>query len=680
MSTKKDFEKNIKVAAISLNQIPLAFEHNCNNILKAISDAREKNIQLICFPELCITGYGCEDSFLSLETSRMAIKTLKKILPHTKNMAVALGLPVWHQNNLYNTICFVDNGKIMGFVAKQNLAGDGVHYEPRWFKSWETGILTQCSLNVDVKDAKEIYPFGDQIFDWHGIKIGFEICEDAWVAARTAISLAERGVDIILNPSASHFAFGKSNIRKSFVMEASNDFGVGYIYANLLGNEAGRIIYDGDTLIAAASDMLAVGPRFSYKDYVLTEAIMDIPKLRDYRHKTQVQDKKKVLQEKLSHTSQKSQEQEWNESKGIKKTRILFEQGPHWESSPHIKEEEFTRAVSLALFDYLRKSKAYGFVINLSGGADSSACASLVYFMVLLGIESLGAANFLEKLLYIPAIKELKQSCGDDKQYAQKITKQLLFCLFQGTVNNSKASKEAAQALSQALFCSFAAIEIDTLVENYSHLIEGVIKRDLNFDTDDIALQNIQARVRTPSIWLLANVRRALVISTSNRSEAATGYTTMDGDTAGGISPLAGIDKYFLLQWLGWLEKNGPMGIGGLPVLNKVLALTPSAELRPLNKAQKDEEDLMPFEWLAFIERLFVRDKLSETQILEKALQAFPKAKPTELHEAVQRFMQLWKTSQWKRERLAPSFHLDDESVDPKTWCRFPILSGDCGV
>ena len=84
------------------------------------------------------------------------------------------------------------------------------------------------------------------------MKIGFEICEDAWVANRPGGELSLRGVDVILNPSASHFAFGKIDVRERFVLEGSRAFGVHYVYANLLGNEAGRAIYDGGALIASA--------------------------------------------------------------------------------------------------------------------------------------------------------------------------------------------------------------------------------------------------------------------------------------------------------------------------------------------------------------------------------------------------------------------------------------------
>src|SRR6185295_868648 len=147
-----------------------------------------------------------------------------------------LGLPLQHHNGIFNAACLVVDGKILGFVAKRFLAGDGIHYEPRWFKPWPGGIQNRVQL-----DGEE-YPIGDLHFDVGGVKIGFEICEDAWVANRPGTALALKGVDIILNPSASHFAFGKLEVRKRFVLEGSRAFGVSYVYANLLGNESGRAI------------------------------------------------------------------------------------------------------------------------------------------------------------------------------------------------------------------------------------------------------------------------------------------------------------------------------------------------------------------------------------------------------------------------------------------------------
>jgi NAD+ synthase (glutamine-hydrolysing) len=207
-------------------------------------------------------------------------------------------------------------------------------------------------------------------------------------------------------------------------------------------------------------------------------------------------------------------------------------------------------------------------------------------------------------------------------------------------------------------------------------MIEGAIGRPLTWDQDDLALQNIQARVRGPGVWMLANLRNALLLTTSNRSEAAVGYATMDGDTCGGLAPVAGIDKAFLRRWLRWLEKQGPEGLGPIPELQVVNAQAPTAELRPAESHQTDEDDLMPYDVLDAIERAAIRDKLTPADCLQLLQVQYPQHDRDRLTLWVRRFFGLWCRNQWKRERYAPSLHVDDENLDPKTWCRFPILSG----
>jgi NAD+ synthase (glutamine-hydrolysing) len=175
---------------------------------------------------------------------------------------------------------------------------------------------------------------------------------------------------------------------------------------------------------------------------------------------------------------------------------------------------------------------------------------------------------------------------------------------------------------------------------------------------------------------MLANVKNALLLATSNRSEAAVGYATMDGDTCGGISPIAGIDKDFLRRWLRWLEKIGPTGIGPIPELRVVNELAPTAELRPPSAAQTDESDLMPYELLDAIEHQAIGEKRSPQEVLDTIAVEFTQYNRRQLVVWVRRFFELWSRNQWKRERYAPSFHVDDKNLDPKTWCRFPILSG----
>ena len=150
----------------------------------------------------------------------------------------------------------------------------------------------------------------------------------------------------------------------------------------------------------------------------------------------------------------------------------------------------------------------------------------------------------------------------------------------------------------------------------------------------------------------------------------------MDGDTAGGLSPIAGIDKAFLRRWLRWMEAEGPHRLEPVTALAAVNALEPTAELRPTSADQTDEDDLMPYDLLDAIERKAIGDKKVPVEVYRTMKAAFPDYAPRQLATWIERFFRLWCRNQWKRERYAPSFHVDDENLDPKTWCRFPILSG----
>lgn len=645
--------KLIKVAAAVLNQTPLDWDGNKARILAAIDAARRQGASLLCLPELCITGYGCEDAFHSPGLQETALRVLAEILPETRGLVVSLGLPLAFQHGLFNAACLAADGRLLGFVAKRFLAGDGIHYEPRWFKPWPGG------RRVEIEIAGQRYPLGDLHFDVGGVKIGFEICEDAWVANRPGGELALRGVDVIFNPSASHFAFGKYEVRHRFVLEGSRAFGVSYVYSNLLGNESGRAIYDGGALIASVGRLLAEGPRFSFADYQLTVAQVDVDESRMRQAWTssfrpEIEPDPGCVSASFTYPPQDPEP-----------ARL---QRPAWESSPRLKEEEFARAISLGLYDYMRKSRSHGFVVSLSGGADSSAVACLVGLMVELGVKELGREAFLKKIAYISRVQQAAA--------VPEIVRALLTAVYQSTENSSDTTRNAARAVAAAVGAEFLEFDVDKLVKDYIAMVSGALGRPLTWDRDDIALQNIQARVRSPGVWMLANIRGALLVSTSNRSEAAVGYATMDGDTSGGLSPIAGIDKAFLRHWLRWLESEGVEGLHPIPELSVVNRQAPTAELRPQASKQTDEDDLMPYELLDAVERAAIRDKLTPLEVFLRMRSQFTQYSVAQLGVWIERFFRLWCRNQWKRERYAPSFHVDDENLDPKTWCRFPILSG----
>ena len=206
------------IGGASINQTPLNWKSNANNILEGIKLAKKNNLDVICFPELSITGYGCQDLFLSSWLIETAKNQLLSLLPHSKNIYVVVGLPYFLEGKVYNCAAMLHDGNILGITAKQNLARDGVHYEPRWFDPWPRLQKAEVSIG----DRK--VPFGDVTYDVKGFRVAFEICEDAWCENRPAHDFQQKGVDIILNPSASHFAMGKTLQREELVVSSTSTF------------------------------------------------------------------------------------------------------------------------------------------------------------------------------------------------------------------------------------------------------------------------------------------------------------------------------------------------------------------------------------------------------------------------------------------------------------------------
>lgn len=596
--------KEMIIGGACLNQIPVDWENNLGNIEQAITQAKKENVRILCLPELCITGYGCEDLFLSDWVPTKALDKLRIIVDWTDDIAITVGLPIRIDQAVYNTTCFISNREIKGFYAKQKLANDGVHYEPRWFTPWKSGEIQSFDYNG------KSYPFGHISINHDDIEIGFEICEDAWREDRPARDYPVN-IDLILNPSASHFAFKKAEFREDLVCTSSRLLDCVYLYTNLLGNEAGRMIYDGDILIAKKGKLIGRNRRLSFHDYNLLTVEVDF---------------------------------------GNEHFKETIE--PNFKSQ----NEEFTYAAALALFDYLRKSHSKGYVLSLSGGADSSSIATLVAEVIRLGLTELGKEKFEQKLRF-------KLNSTNPKE----IVNQLLTTAYQGTKNSSEETFESAEKLASSIGATFYSWKIDEQVDTAKSTIENAIGRKLTWKDDDITLQNIQARSRSPIIWMLANLNNALLLATSNRSEGDVGYATMDGDTSGSISPIAGVSKSFILQWLKYAETE--LGYTGLSAVNN---LTPTAELRPEDQNQTDEEDLMPYEVLKQIELEAILNGKSPNQILEILTQVYDKE---ESKGWIRKFFQLWARNQWKRERYAPSFHFDDFNIDPRSWYRFPILS-----
>lgn len=643
----------VRVGAATLNQIPLDWHGNKNRMLKLIKQARDQSVGVLCFPELAITGYNCEDMFFSLHVARKSVSILQELAHHIKDLVCFIGLPVYAKGSMYNCVAVVQNKKIIGIVPKKILPREGVHYESRWFEAWQFGELSKVIIDG------EFIPFGDLRFEFDRLSVGLEICEEAWGATGAASAHAQAGVELIINCSASHFALGKFDVRETLVRNASRAMQVHYVYTNLVGLESGRLIYDGGPIFGQSGKITGHGPRFGLGDGQLVIQDLDLDEVRVA----------KIRNRSLTHSFQVDIENLVVKGQGILKPERSMKIDPAFNSAAktiYSVEEEFYWAEILALYDYLRKTKTRSYVVSLSGGCDSGTVAVLIAHMICEALKFNGPEKMGE-------LFEVKPS-GDVNDPRSWI-KEMLCLVYQATDNSGEVTRTAAKSVAEQLGASFYEVNIQSTVDQYKDMASGIMGRELNWREDDLTLQNIQARARSPLVWMLANLKKGLLVSTSNRSEAAVGYATMDGDTSGGIAPLAGIDKSFLRHWLKWAEISCTRGLGPLSSLRLINDQQPTAELRPSEDAQQDEADLMPYDILNSIEKWLIRDRMSPNTILMKLENSYPDLSLSSLKSYLRKFLHLWSVNQWKRERYAPSFHLDDESLDPKTWCRFPIIS-----
>jgi NAD+ synthase (glutamine-hydrolysing) len=665
--------KLIKVAAAVLNQTPRDWKGNKANILEAITKAKEEKVTVLCLPEATITGYGMEDDYFCGDVPHRAILKLKEIIntgvpfsgrmeSMSEGLIFCVGLPIRFNNTLYNSVATVVNGTVVGFTCKQHLAGDGIHYEPRWFKPWPQGVVQ----TIDIPELGGTFPIGDIHFNIGGIKIGYEICEDAWVANRPGTVLATKGVDIYLNPSASHFSFNKLNTRKNFVVDGSRAFGATYVYANLVGNEAGRAIYDGGALIATGGSLVAIGKRFTHKNVLLTTAVVDVDNTRTSQVRTA------SFQPNIEQYNQGCVKVNF-EYPTITEQLTVNPQQDAWELSKNIKHEECVRALGLALMDYMRKSHTKGFTISLSGGADSAMVTYLCATGIKLAVSELGVEKFVQK--YCPYLAKLNLTKYSTEKMPDVLIKELITTAYQATAQSGRVTKHAASGLATNLGIPHFEFDVEPMVQDYRKLGAIVKGSELNFEEDDITLQNLQARVRAPGIWVIANMKGTLLLTTSNMSEAAVGYATMDGDTAGSVAPIAGLPKVYIREFLAWVAYDGPDGIGRTIAMGPVVNQQPTAELRPAKYKQTDEDDLMPYWLLHKIETMVVKNRYTPVEIYQ-SLKVAIDYDNNQLIKDITKFFNLFSRNQWKRERYALSFHMDDHNLDPRTWCRTPILTG----
>jgi NAD+ synthase (glutamine-hydrolysing) len=652
----------------SVNQTVGDWSGNARRIREVVAEARAAGVRLLVLPEMCLSGYSLGDRLLRVGTAERSWDRLMDLADASEGMALAVGLPILFEGVLYNAMGLLAGGKLVGLVAKENLATGDVEYENRYFTPWPHGRLVEYRGPGGVSA-----PLGTQLFDLPGLgTIGFEICEDAWKGIRPGSIYALAGAEILVNPSASWFVIGKHQARRRMVRQISREDHCVYMYTSLLGCDSTRLVFDGSLFLAVNGRIEAEGRRFVFdRDWELLHRVIDLGEVRHAR----------------------MEEGSWRDQLGRvhagaigRAPRITRVEGdfatsrpappppPYWVppepghpdpslayleagalrgraiSERDLNHLELELALSIALRDYTRKSGIRTCCLALSGGRDSAMVALLVRQMYRYGFPDL-------------PIDDLRRKVGEG-----------LVCAYLATENSGQATRSAARAVAEEIGATFYDGDIQAALDQAESTVSAMtgIAMSWSDPAHDIPLQNIQARLRGMLIWTVANLHGALLLVTSNKSEAAVGYTTMDGDTSGGIAPIADVPKSLVKLYLAWARE-----FHDLPGFARVDLMEASAELRPRTGGpeQTDEADLMPFPVLDQLMYAFVQLALAPADILRRfwpALRGYYDDDPARLAAAIRKFVRLFCFAQWKRERFAISFRVTAFDLDPKTGFRFP--------
>jgi NAD+ synthase (glutamine-hydrolysing) len=607
----KNAAKCITVATCNLNQWAMDFDGNLERIYQSCLEARRLRAHYRLGPELELTGYGCEDHFYEIDTMNHAWESLCTLMERgvTDEMICDFGMPILHRSARYNCRVLAYQRRILLIRPKLALADNGNYRESRWFTAYQPSsnnvnetLVLPCAFQG--KFGQKTAPFGIQsiqLVQDHGISIGCESCEELWTPAATHISLALQGVDIIGNGSGSHHELRKLDIRLSLAVEqATKKCGGIYCYANQRGCDGGRLYYDGGAFIAVNGVLLAQASQFSLQDVEVITATIDIDDVRSYRAALPSMG----IQSATVHRNSSSTSPfiECNDGPILSHPNNDI---PTSACTPrrYCAEEECCYGPACWLWDYLRRSGASGFLLPLSGGADSSSVAAIVSAMCTMVYQE------MQKDPTGSVANECRRICHQDgnngdeiwlPKSSQEIANCVLHTTYMGTENSSAITKSRAQRLSDRIGSYHLSITIDGMVSAVLSVFTTTMKMTPRYmlhggtHTEDLALQNVQARLRMITAYLFAQllpwVRYGsgflLVLGSANVDEGLRGYMTKYDCSSADLNPIGAICKNDLKKMLQWAAVTYDN-----PVLAEIAAAPPTAELRPIVASDSDVTD-----------------------------------------------------------------------------------------
>ncbi|WP_058485484.1 NAD(+) synthase [Defluviitalea phaphyphila] len=610
---------------------------NVDEIIKLIKQAKENLVQILAFPELCITGYTCGDLFNNELLLNESIKELKRIIDYSANlnMLILVGIPLMVDDQLFNCGVFILNGKILGVIPKTAIPNHGEFYEKRWFAS------STNAISKEIKLCDQIVPFGtDLLFKSTNNKnlcIGIEICEDLWTPIPPSSFQCLHGATLILNPSASNEAVGKSNYRKSLVKQQSARCMTGYLYVSCgYGESTTDLVFGGHAMIYENGSLLK--ERRPFEDNIpIIYSELDLDRLISDRRKSS-SFKTLIGSDENYSKNFRTIYFELSFNKLSNLTRYINPY-PFVPSNIQTKNERCSEIFSIqvnGLIKRLEHTKAKTVVLGISGGLDST----------------------LALLVCVEAFDKLKMN-----------RKNILGITMPGFGTTDRTYKNAIN-LMKNLGVTIKEISIkDACLQHFKDI-------DHNPEIHNSTYENGQARERTQILMDLANKENGLVIGTGDLSELALGWATYNGDHMSMYGVNTSIPKTLVRTLISWInDVKMPKNIKS--ILIDIMDTPVSPELLPPTKDgninQKTEDIVGPYELHDFFLYYLIRFGFTPSKIIFLAQIAFKGIydKQTIL-KWIKVFYKRFFSQQFKRSCLPDGPKVGSISLSPRGDWRMP--------
>lgn len=459
-------------------------EFNGNEILKLMEEGQAHQASLIVFPELCLTGYTCNDLFWHAPLLEKAKETLKRLVDASADypMLLFVGLPWEYQGKLYNVAAAICQGKLLGLVPKTHLPNYSEFYEVRHFTSGN-------QKPVMVSWGQEVVPMGTNLLfqcdTIPGLTVGAEICEDVWVPCPPSISHAMAGATVMVNCSASDETVGKDSYRMSLISGQSARLVCGYIYSNAGEGESTQdLVFGGHNIIAENGTVLAVSERFGHHTIY---ADLDLLRLNSERRRMTTYGQLTPEQLETYETVHFSlQPDEFELKRFVDPSPFV----PSDEQERNRRCEEILSIQACGLKKRLEHTHAGHAVIGISGGLDST----LALLVTARAFDMLGIPRNQIHAVTMPCF---------------------------GTTDRTYHN---ACVMTEKLGATLTEVDIRKSVMQHFE--------DIGHDpaVHDVTYENGQARERTQVLMDIANQTGGLVIGTGDMSELALGWATYNGD------------------------------------------------------------------------------------------------------------------------------------------------------